>query len=122
MIQIGKILQIDFDGTIVEDKFPRIGKFMPEAVETLIDLRKAGYILLLNTNRTAHYLDEAVKHCELHSIEFDAVNDHFSGFATLFPEIEKLGERSRKLWYDYSIDDKDIKGFCGWRKVREILL
>ena len=119
---MNKILAFDFDGTMVEDDFPNIGKWMPEALETIHDLKKAGYIFILWTNRTVHYLDEAVEHCKLHGIEFDAVNDHYSGLGEMFPEIFKLGKPSRKIWFDYVFEDKDPRGFCGWQKVREILL
>ena len=44
-----KKLAIDFDGTIVEDAYPRIGKAQPFAFETLRQLQTNGYRLILWT-------------------------------------------------------------------------
>ncbi len=41
-----KLIAVDFDGTIVEHEWPRIGPPMPGAFETLRDLQDAGYGLI----------------------------------------------------------------------------
>ena len=43
------ILAIDFDGTLVEHAYPKIGKEIPHAFETLEALQKAGHRLILWT-------------------------------------------------------------------------
>ena len=64
------ILAIDFDGTIVESKYPDIGKPMLFAFETLKKLQEKGFILILWTYRRGKHLDEAVKFCRNHGIGF----------------------------------------------------
>ena len=54
-----KKLAIDFDGTIVEDAYPRIGKAQPFAFETLRQLQTNGYRLILWTYRCGEALEEA---------------------------------------------------------------
>ena len=43
------IIAVDFDGTIVEHKYPKIGKELPFAIETLLDLKADGHQLILWT-------------------------------------------------------------------------
>ncbi len=45
------VLLIDFDGTVVEHKFPKIGKPLPQAFEVLKELQKEGWKLILWTCR-----------------------------------------------------------------------
>jgi hydroxymethylpyrimidine pyrophosphatase-like HAD family hydrolase len=40
-------IAVDFDGTIVEHEYPRIGKEMLFAFETLMALQKKGHKLIL---------------------------------------------------------------------------
>ena len=69
-----KILAIDFDGTIVEDAYPAIGKAKPFAFETLKMLQKDGHRLILWTYRYGRKLQEAVDFCKENGVEFYAVN------------------------------------------------
>ena len=108
------ILAIDFDGTIVEDKYPSIGKPMLFAFETLKKLQENGFVLILWTYRRGKSLDEAVEFCRSRGIEFYAVNKNF-------PEEELEIGQSRKLNVDYFIDDRSIGGFLGWSKIWELL-
>ena len=58
--QESKIIAVDFDGTIAEDRYPGIGKPMPFAFETLKMLQSDGHRLILWTYRTGKKLNEAV--------------------------------------------------------------
>lgn len=109
-----KVLAIDFDGTIVEHKYPEIGKEMLFAFATLKALQQKGHKLILWTIRTGALLDEAVNYCREHGVEFYAVNKNY-------PE-ETLDENtSRKLNADIFIDDRMIGGFIGWSEVWQAL-
>lgn len=109
----GTILAIDFDGTIVEHDYPRIGAFMPGAIETILDLEKAGYTLILWTCRESHDQLAAWELCRNAGLTFRSVNHNTK-------EDEWAG--SRKIYANHYIDDRNIGGFIGWDKVREILL
>ena len=45
------IIAVDFDGTIVEHRYPKIGKEKPFAIETLKKLSAEGHRLILWTVR-----------------------------------------------------------------------
>ena len=107
-------IAVDFDGTIVENKFPGIGKPKLFAFETLLELQKQGHNLVLWTYRSGEKLDEAVVFCKERGLEFYAVNKNF-------PE-EKEDERlSRKIAADIYIDDRNLGGFPGWSEVWKML-
>ena len=56
-------IAIDFDGTIVEHRYPEIGREIPFAIETLKRLIKDGHKLILWTVREGELLQEAVDWC-----------------------------------------------------------
>lgn len=110
----GKVIAVDFDGTIVEHKYPAIGDEMLFAFATLKALQEKGHKLILWTYRTGIPLQEAVDYCAANGIEFYAVNSNYPG--------EQLDEDySRKLAADIFIDDRNIGGFLGWDKVWQML-
>jgi hydroxymethylpyrimidine pyrophosphatase-like HAD family hydrolase len=69
-----KTIAIDFDGTIVEDGYPHIGKPKERVFEVLIRLQNDGFRLLLWTYRHGKTLDDAVRFCKENGVEFYAVN------------------------------------------------
>ncbi len=56
-------IAVDFDGTIVTHEYPRIGKEIPFATDTLRQLIKDGHRLVLWTVREGELLQEAVGWC-----------------------------------------------------------
>jgi hydroxymethylpyrimidine pyrophosphatase-like HAD family hydrolase len=108
------IIAVDFDGTIVEDAYPEIGKPMIFAFETLNKLQSEGHMLILWTYRSGDRLDKAVKFCEDNGIVFYAVNNSF-------PEEQYKKDYSRKIHADLFIDDRNIGGFPGWGEVYQML-
>lgn len=108
------ILAIDFDGTIVEDAYPKIGKPKLFAFETLIRLQKDGHRLILWTYRSDIRLKEAVDFCKENGLEFYAVNKSF-------PEEQFDYSKSRKIHADLFIDDRNIGGFRGWGEIYQML-
>lgn len=110
-----KIIAIDFDGTIVEDAYPKIGKPRLFAFETLKKLQNEGYRLTLWTYRSGEPLEEAVAFCQKNGIEFYAVNNSFQG-----EEFDNESQ-SRKINADYFVDDRNVGGFPGWGEVYECI-
>jgi len=108
-------IAVDFDGTIVEHKYPEIGDEMIFAFDTLKALQNKGHKLILWTFRAGRYLDDAVEYCREHGIEFYAVNKSY-------PE-EKFepGVISRKVSADLFIDDRNVGGFPGWGEVYQMI-
>ena len=104
------IIGVDFDGTIVEDAFPKIGKPKIFAFQTLIKLQSEGHRLILWTYRSGKRLEEAVAFCKENNIEFYAVNKNF-------PEEVYDEKFSRKIHADLFIDDRNVGGFLGWTAI-----
>lgn len=117
-----KTLFIDFDGTIVEFAFPRIGTPMPGAFETMKDLKKAGYKLVLWTCREDEgpgrmFLTEAAEFCRQNGVEMDGLNETMPE-----DEFRPDGVLKRKPHCQCVIDDRNLGGFPGWDFVRKELL
>lgn len=108
------IIAIDFDGTIVEDAYPGIGKPMLFAFETIKKLQEEGHRLILWTYRSGKKLEEAVAFCHDNGIEFYAVNKNY-------PEEEFDGKISRKIHADLFIDDRNVGGFLGWTEIYQLI-
>jgi hydroxymethylpyrimidine pyrophosphatase-like HAD family hydrolase len=104
------IIAVDFDGTIVEHRYPFIGKIRPFAFETLEALQMKGHRLILWTHRTGQKLDEAVKFCRTHGLEFYAVNKNY-------PEEVWNENDSRKILADIYIDDRNLGGLPSWGEI-----
>lgn len=110
-----KKLAIDFDGTVVDDAYPGIGKPKTFAFETLKKLQSEGYRLILWTYRHGKTLDEAVEFCKKNGVEFYAVNSSFEG------EVFSNEQASRKIDADLFIDDRNLGGFPGWGEIYNII-
>ena len=107
-------IAVDFDGTIVEHQYPEIGKEKLFAFETLQEMQKKGFKLILWTVRSGKSLEEAVEFCRNKGVEFYAVNKNY-------PE-EVIDENlERKIEVDIFIDDRNIGGFPGWSAVWQML-
>ena len=108
-------IAVDFDGTIVEHKYPAIGKEILFAFDTLKALQEQGHQLILWTYRSGKELDEAVEYCKKNGIVFYAVNKNYP------EEVYVEGEISRKIQADFYIDDRNICGLPGWGEIWQIL-
>lgn len=110
------IIAVDFDGTIVEHEYPKIGKEKIFATETLRQLINDGHRLILWTVREGKLLDEAVEWCRQRGVEFYAVNKDF-------PEenISKNEQFSRKIKADVWIDDLNVGGLPDWGTIYRII-
>ncbi len=115
MISDTLTIAVDFDGTIVEDAYPKVGKAKLFAFETLKKLQEKGHRLVLWTYRSESVLDEAVTFCKKNGITFYAVNKSF-------PEEEFDPKYSRKINADIFIDDRNIGGMLGWGEIYQKLL
>lgn len=110
-----KVIAVDFDGTIVEHKYPAIGKEMLFAFATLKALQQKGHKLILWTFRAGKTLDEAVEFCRKNGIEFYAVNKNYP------EEVFDETNISRKINADVFIDDRNVGGFLGWSEIWQTL-
>ncbi len=105
------IIAVDFDGTIVEHKYPKIGSEIPFATDTLKMLIKDGHQLILWSVREGELLQEAVDWCHERGVDFWAVNKDYPE-----EEKEKNNHFSRKLKVEMFIDDRNLGGLPDWKK------
>jgi hypothetical protein len=107
-------IAIDFDGTLVENAYPKIGRPVIFAFDTLKMLQSEGHRLILWSYRHGSELDDAVDFCKKQGITFYAVNKSF-------PEEELNGTQSRKILADIYIDDRNIGGLYEWGKIYRMI-
>lgn len=106
------IIAVDFDGTIVEHRYPDIGREKPFAIETLKKLTEEQHRLILWTVRKGKLLQEAVEFCRTRGLDFYAVNRNF-------PEENEPEER--KLRADLWIDDRNLGGLPDWGTIYRMI-
>ena len=110
-------IAVDFDGTIVEHKYPDIGKEKPFAIETLKALSKRGVKIILWTSREGKLLEDAVEYCRNRGLEFYAINSNT-------PEGNLFSGRDNgaKILADVFIDDRNLGGIPEWGTIYEMLI
>ena len=107
-------IAVDFDGTIVEHKYPEIGKEKPFAIQTLRTLQQEGNRIILFTSREGELLDDAVAYCHKKGLDFFAVNSNQPADA-LFPR------QTTKVIADVYIDDKNLGGLPDWTDIYRMI-
>ena len=110
------IIAVDFDGTIVTHDYPRIGKPIPFAIDTLKKLQADGHQLILWSVREGELLQEAVDYCQQKGLEFYAVN-------ASFPEEKQLStaDTPRKIIADIYIADRNLGGLPDWGVIYQMI-
>ena len=109
------VISIDFDGTVVEHRYPQIGEEKPHATETLKKLIADGHKLVMWTVREGKLLDEAVQWCRDRGVEFAAINE------TLREDTNEHSHNTRKIDADIYVDDCNIGGLFEWDTVYHMI-
>lgn len=109
------IIAVDFDGTIVEHRYPEIGKEIPFATSTLKMLMNDGHRLILWTVRRGELLQAAVDWCRARGVEFYAVNKNYAE--------ETIDNESGygKINADLFIDDCNLGGLPDWGEIYKMI-
>ena len=97
-----KVIAIDFDGTLFENKWPEIGAPIEKVIEAAKSEKARGTKLILFTMREGKRLEEAVKACEKYGLTFDAVNDNIEEWK------EAFGNNPRKIGANEYWDDRAV--------------
>lgn len=97
------IIAIDFDGTIVQHRFPRIGPPVPGAIDWLKRFQLEGAKLILWTIRChdgsmGDVLSDAVNYCHARGVNFWGVNKNPT-------QTETRWSTSQKVYAHAYIDD-----------------
>lgn len=110
------LIAVDFDGTIVEHKYPEIGEEIPFATDTLKMLIKDRHQLILWTVREGKLLEEAIQWCKARGVEFYAINKDFPE-----EDVTKNPQYSRKLKVEMFIDDRNLGGLPDWGTIYRMI-
>ncbi len=108
-------IAVDFDGTIVTHEYPRIGREIPFAIDTLKRLQsEQHHLLILWTVREGQELIDAVEYCKNRGLEFYAINNNY-------PEEMPADGEPRKLKVDLFIDDRNLGGLPDWGVIYRMI-
>ena len=116
-------IAVDFDGSVVDHRYPAVGEDVPHAVEVMKELVAEGHKLILFTMRSGEDLETAKQWFADRSVELYAVQKDKGQFAWT---------QSNKCYANKYIDDAavgcpliEIEGFdrpcVDWLKVKELL-
>ena len=100
-----KIIAVDFDGTLCENKYPEIGAPRTDVIKRLIKEQQAGALTILWTCRRGEELLAAIYWALDKGLAFDAVNENLSS------TIKHFGGDTRKVCADEYWDDKAVLPF-----------
>ena len=106
-----RVIAIDFDGCLCENKWPEIGAPNVEVIDAARREKQNGAALILWTCRVGERLGEAVAWCERLGLTFDAVN------ANLPERIAAYQNDCRKVNADEYWDDAAV--CMGWVEASE---
>ena len=117
------IIGVDFDGTVVEDAFPKVGPPAFACSTVLRLLRDKGHRIILWTVRSDKYLDDAVQYFNDIDVPLYGINEN--------PEQHKFST-SPKAHCNIFIDDKALgiplihpedgrKPYVDWEEVHGLL-
>ena len=107
-------IAVDFDGTIVEHRYPEIGKELPFAIDTLRQLQAEGNRIILFSSREGELLQDAVDFCHKRGLDFYAVNSNE-------PDDALFHRRTSKVMADVYIDDHNLGGLPEWGDIYEMI-
>ena len=97
------IIAVDFDGILVEDRFPYIGPTNYRMTNFVRQLIQEGHEVVLWTSRVGQPLSDALIWCEEQKIHFCAINDNAPSNKAKYEAQYPQG--TRKVSADIYIDD-----------------
>lgn len=120
---------VDFDGTVTTHEFPKIGRPLEGAIETIKDLQKSGHQIILHTMRSdgqvhGDVLTQAVQYLADNGVSLFGINHNHT---------QKRWTNSPKIYAHLYIDDAALgvpliwpedgqRPYVNWKGVRELLV
>lgn len=106
------VIAIDFDGTIVTNKYPDIGYLKRNAKKVINELFDAGHEIIINTCRQGKEEQDMIDFLKLIGIKYSTVNEN------LCYRIEEYENDCRKIGADIYIDDKAYPcNILNWNEI-----
>lgn len=107
------VFAIDLDGTVWKEAYPGIGLIIPEAINSIKEIKNLGHTIIIWTCRQGKLLEDAVNTLKRYNVPFDFINEND-------PERIKLyGSDCRKIGADFFVDDRNV-GCWSWNDVLEV--
>lgn len=97
-----KVLAVDFDGTLCEERYPDIGAPKTEVINKVLEYKAAGWDTVLFTNREGKDLIKALLFCRKYGLHFNAVNDSTEEWKLYY------NNNPRKIGFTLFVDDKSV--------------
>ena len=119
------IVAVDFDGTTVTHKYPKVGEEVPDAISVIKELIEAGVGIILYTMRSDSTLQDAIKWYADRGIALYGIN--------LNPS-QKNWTNSPKCYAHYYVDDAavgcpliyvddpDERPYVNWKEIRKFFI
>lgn len=98
-----QIAAVDFDGLLVENDFPAIGKIRQPMFDAVLRLQAQGWKIILWTCRTDRMLEDAYSFCVNNGLIPDAVNENIKEVQEYF------GGDTRKVFANIYLDDRNAQ-------------
>ena len=106
------IIAIDFDGTIVHDKFPDIGEMVEGAKEAINQLYKDGYTIIIWSCRTKINKARAIEWLVKNGIKYHKFNESCPINVAKYGGVD-----TRKVYADIYIDDRMLFKLPTWDEI-----
>ena len=103
------IIAVDFDGTLVDHRYPEIGELKPGGVKALKAFHKAGHKIIIWTCRQGAHERDVRQFLLENRIPFDSINMPIPGYDLA----------TRKIYADIYIDDKGLRFNDNWDEICE---
>lgn len=111
------IIAIDFDGTIVEDRYPEIGKLIDGAREVINRLYDEGYEIIIWSCRARVGKARAIEFLAKNGIKYHRFNESSPANLKQYNNVD-----TRKVYADLYIDDKGLmKPLPPWSEIYEMV-
>jgi len=111
-------IAIDFDGTIVENQYPEVGKLKKDAKRAIKLLELLGFDLCLWTCRCGDRLEEALSFLKKNDLIFKRVHKWSDFIIDRHKEEIQKFIVPKKIFADIYIDDKNVLvDDIDWKKI-----
>lgn len=101
------VIAIDFDGTIVKQDYPNIGKLYDSAKECINELYNSGrYYIIIWSTRCGQDEADMINFLNKNEVKYHKVNGNLPEFSEL--QEAKGFSTPRKIYYDLLVDDKSL--------------
>jgi len=111
------IIAVDFDGTLVENRYPEIGALKDGAKEIMRRLYADGHYIILWTCRTGKPLIDAINFLLENGMSFSRVNDHNPDNLAQYGG----GAEGKKIFAHVYIDDQHVGKLPDWPDIYEYI-